>query len=60
MVEMSRAIITISGLFLVPVGASAAEILAASDLLALAEDARKIRKAIDAAPILYADRTRIE
>ncbi len=42
--EMSRAIIVLSDLCLVPVTASAAEIWATSDLLTLLNDARTIRK----------------
>jgi len=42
--EMSRAIILLSDLCLVPVSASAAEVWATSDLLVLIEDARKMRK----------------
>jgi chromosome partitioning protein len=42
--EMSRAIIALSDLCLVPVGASAAEVWATSDLLTLIDDARKVRK----------------
>lgn len=42
--EMSRAIIALSDLCLVPVGASAAEVWATADLVALVDDARKVRK----------------
>ncbi len=42
--EMSRAILAMADLCLVPVGASAAEVWATSDLLKLIEDAKKIRK----------------
>ena len=42
--EMSRAIIILSDLCLVPVTASAAEMWATSDLLTLLDDARKMRK----------------
>ena len=42
--EMSRAIIILSDLCLVPVTASAAEMWATSDLLTLLDDAREMRK----------------
>ena len=42
--EMSRAIIILSDLCLVPITASVAELWATSDLLTLLDDARKIRK----------------
>ena len=41
--EITRAILVLSDLCLVPVGASAAEVWATSDLLAMIEEARKIR-----------------
>ena len=45
--EMTRAILVLSDLCLVPVGASVAELWAAQDLVAIIEQARKVR-AIDA------------
>ena len=42
--EMSRAIIVLSDLCLVPVTASAAEVWATSDLVTLLDDARKLRE----------------
>lgn len=41
--EMTRAILVLSDLCLVPVGASVAEIWATADVLALLEEARKVR-----------------
>lgn len=41
--EMTRAILVLADLCLVPVGASAAEIWATSDLLALIEEAKKVK-----------------
>ena len=42
--ELTRAILVLADLCLVPVGASAAEIWATSDLLALIEEAKKVKK----------------
>lgn len=42
--ELTRAILVLADLCLIPVGASAAEIWATSDLLALIEEAKKVKK----------------
>lgn len=46
--EMTRAMLILSQLSLIPLGASAAEIWATSDLMATFNDARKIRPDVDA------------